>query len=133
MARTSFTMIMLLIASAVALALGLVGVYGVVSYVVSQRTREIGVRLAVGAAGRDVRDMVLRYALTHAGLGIGVGLIASWALTGLMSSLLYGVEPTDPITFISVAIMLTAVALLASYLPARRAARTDPMVALRSE
>ena len=133
MARTSFTMIMLLIASAVALALGLVGVYGVVSYVVSQRTREIGIRLAVGAAGRDVRDMVLRYALTHAGLGIGVGLIASWALTGLMSSLLYGVEPTDPITFISVAIMLTAVALLASYLPARRAARTDPMVALRSE
>jgi ABC-type antimicrobial peptide transport system permease subunit len=133
MARTSFTMAMLLIASSVALALGLVGIYGTVSYVVSQRSREFGVRIAVGADGRDVRRMVLRHALVLAGLGVGLGVVAARGLAGPMASLLYGVDATDPLTYGVVAAALTAVALLASYLPAWRASRTDPVVALRSE
>ncbi len=133
MARTSFTLVMLAIAAAVALALGLVGIYGVISYIVSQRTREIGVRMALGAGRRDVRAMVLRQGMVLAVVGVVVGLVAAVGLTRVMSSLLYGVEPTDPITLAAVAALLTAVALVASYLPARRASRTDPLEALRFE
>ncbi len=133
MARTSFTLVMLAIAAAVALALGLVGIYGVISYVVSQRTREIGVRMALGADRRDVSRMVLRQGLILAVVGVAVGLVAAVGLTRLMSSLLYGVEATDPVTFGVVAVMLTAVALVASYLPALRASRIDPLEALRFE
>ncbi len=133
MARTSFTLVMLAIAAAVALALGLVGIYGVVSYVVSQRTREIGVRMALGADRRDVSRMVLRQGMILAGIGVVVGLVAAAGLTRLMSSMLFGVEATDPVTFGVVAAMLTAVALVASYLPALRASRTDPLEALRFE
>ena len=133
MARTSFISVMLAIAAAVALALGLVGIYGVISYVVSQRTREIGVRMALGADRRDVSRMVLRQGMILAGIGVAVGLIAAVGLTHLMSSLLYGVEATDPVTFGVVAAMLVAVALVASYLPALRASRTDPLEALRFE
>ena len=133
MARTSFTLVMLATAAAVALALGVVGIYGVISYIVSQRTREIGVRMALGADGRDVRRMVLRQAGILASVGVGIGLVSAVGLTRLMSSLLYGVEATDPVTFGAVAIMLTAIALVSSYFPALRASRTDPLVALRFE
>ncbi len=130
MAPASFTLVMLGIAAVVALFLGMVGIYGVISYVVAQRTREIGVRMALGAERRDVMRMVLGGALTLAGIGVAVGLVAAAGLTRLMASLLYGVSPLDPLTFASVALALTAVALLASWLPARRAARVDPMRAL---
>ncbi len=133
MARTSFTLVMLAIAAAVALTLGVVGIYGVISYTMSQRSREIGVRMALGADRRDVRRMVLRHGVILAGIGIVVGLVAAVGLTRFMSSLLYGVEATDPMTFAAVAVMLTAVALVASYFPAVRASRTDPLVALRFE
>ena len=133
MARTSFTLVMLAIAAAVALALGLVGIYGVISYVVSQRTREIGLRMALGADRRDVSRMVLRQGMILAGIGVVVGLVAAMGLTPVMSSLLYGVEATDPVTFGVVAALLTAVALVASYLPALRASRIDPLEALRFE
>ncbi len=133
MARTSYILVMLTIAAAVALALGVVGIYGVISYVVSQRTREIGVRMALGANHRDVRRMVLRQGMILAGIGVVVGLVAAMGLTRLMASLLYGVEATDPVTFGVVAAMLVAVALVASYLPAVRASRTDPLEAIRFE
>ncbi len=133
MARTSFTLVMLAIAAAVALALGVVGIYGVISCAVSQRTREIGVRMALGADRRDVRRMVLRQGAILAGIGVVVGLVAAVGVTRLMSSLLYGVEATDPVTFGVVAALLVAVALVASYLPALRASRTDPLEALRFE
>ena len=131
MARTSFTLVMLAIAAGVALALGLVGMYGVISYIVSHRTREIGVRMVLGADSRGVRRMVLKQGMILAGIGVAVGLVAAVGLTRLMSSFLYGVEATDPVTFGAVAALLTAVALVASYLPALRASRTDPLAALR--
>lgn len=133
MAQTSFTLVMLAIAAGVALFLGAVGVYGVLAYVVAQRTREIGVRMAVGAGESDVRAMVLRQAGTLAGLGVLLGLAAAAGLTRLMASLLFGVSPLDPVTFGAVAAILSGVALTASWLPARRAARVDPVEALRFE
>jgi predicted permease len=133
MARTSFTLVMLGVAAAVALLLATVGVYGVISYVVSQRTREIGVRIALGAGSSTVTGMVLRQGLVLAAIGVALGLAAAYGLTRLMESLLFGVRALDPLTYAMVAVSLTAVALLASYLPARRAARVDPMEALRAE
>ncbi len=131
MAQTSFTLVMLAIAAGVALFLGSVGIYGVVSYVVSQRTREIGIRMAMGAERGDVRSMVLKHAGVLAGTGVAVGLVVAAALTRLMSSLLFGVDPLDPMTFGAVALALTAVAVVASWIPAHRASRVDPVVALR--
>jgi predicted permease len=133
LARTSFTLVMLGLAAAVALLLGVVGVYGVVSYVVSQRTREIGVRIALGANAGKVAAMVLQLGVVLALLGVAVGLAAAYGLTRLMSGLLYGVSAVDPVTFGVVAPCLAAAVLLASYLPARRASRVDPMEALRVE
>lgn len=133
MARTSFTMVMLAIAATVALLLGSVGIYGVISYVVSQRTREIGVRIALGARTADVSRMVLRQGLLLAGAGVGLGLVAAVVLTRLMSTLLYGVRASDPLTYGIVAAALASIALVASWLPARRAAAVDPIEALRFE
>jgi putative ABC transport system permease protein len=132
-ARTSFTMTMLGAASGIALLLGLVGIYGVISYVVSQRTREIGVRMALGASGSTVRGMVVRQGLLLSGLGVGVGLTAAALLSRVMGSLLYGVSPTDPLTHVAVASALIGVALAASLIPAIRAASVDPSRALRAE
>ena len=132
-ARTSFTLVMLGIAGAMALALGIIGIYGVMSYTVSQRQREIGIRLALGAQGGDVLQMVLRQGTKLALLGVAIGIGAALALTRLMINLLYGVTAHDPLTLVAVATLLILVALLACYMPARRATRVDPMVALRYE
>lgn len=133
MARTAFAMVMLGIAGLVALVLGAIGIYGVISYAVSQRTREIGVRMALGAERGDVSGMIVRQGLQLAVLGVGIGLVAAFGLTRLMSSLLYGVEAVDPPTFAAVALVLATVAGLASWLPAHRAARVHPAVTLREE
>ena len=133
LARASFTMLMLALAAAMALLIGAVGIYGVISYIVSQRIKEIGVRIALGAAARDVHGMMVRYGMLLSGLGIGVGLVASVLVAGLLSRLLFGVEPRDPLTFATVAAILIVVALTSSLLAGLRAARVDPMEALRAE
>ncbi len=132
-ARTSFTMVMLGIAGAMALVLGIIGIYGVISYTVSQRQREIGIRLALGAQRGNVVQMVLRQGTNTALLGVAIGLGIAFALTRLMTSLLFGVTAHDPMTFAAVAALLLFVALLACYIPARRASKVDPIVALRWE
>jgi len=133
MARTSFTLVMLGIAAAMALALGIIGIYGVISYSVSQRTREIGIRLALGAQKGELRWMFVRSALVLTAIGAGIGLGAAAGLTQLMKSLLFGVSPVDPFTYLAIPVVLAACAVLASYLPARRAAAVDPVEALRAE
>jgi len=132
MARTSFTVAMLGVASGIALLLGLIGIYGVISYVVAQRTREIGVRMALGATAPAVRGMVVRQGLLLAAAGVVIGLLAAVALSRVMSSLLFGVSAVDPLTYVAVAVTLVGVSGLASWIPARRAAGVDPATALRS-
>ena len=132
-ATQRFTMILLGIFSALALALSSVGIYGVISYVVGQRTHEIGIRMALGAQRRDVVRMVLGEGLRVALVGVAVGIVAALGLTHLMTQMIFGVRAVDPLTFAGVAILLTFVALAACYIPARRAMRVDPIVALRYE
>jgi predicted permease len=133
MERTSFTLVMLAIAGTMALALGILGIYGVISYAVSQRTREIGIRMALGAKKSELVWMFVRSALVLTGVGTAVGLGAAAALMRLMRTLLFGISPLDPVTFTAVPVALVAAAILASYLPARRSAAVDPVEALRAE
>ena len=133
LARTSFTLVMLGIAAAMALALGIIGIYGVISYAVSQRTREIGIRMALGAQKRELRWMFVRSALALTGIGIVIGLGAAVAVARLMRTLLFGVSPLDPLSFAAVPLILAAAAALASFLPASRAAAVNPVDALRAE
>jgi ABC-type antimicrobial peptide transport system permease subunit len=133
LARTSFTLVMLAIAASMALLLGIVGIYGVISYTVSQRRREIGIRAALGAQRGELQAMFVRHGLVLAGIGVVFGLGAAAGLTRLMSTLLYGITPLDPVTYVAVPLVLIAATVLASYLPARRAASVDPAEALRIE
>jgi predicted permease len=133
MARTSFALVMLAIAGAMALLLGLVGVYGVISYSVSQRTREIGIRMALGAREPELRRMFVRNGLVLAGAGVVFGLAAAIAFTRWMASLLFAVRPLDPLTYAAAAVALFSAAALASYLPSRRATSVDPVDALRAD
>jgi ABC-type antimicrobial peptide transport system permease subunit len=133
MARTSFTLVMLALAGAMALLLGIVGLYGVIAYSVSQRTHEIGIRMALGAQKRDVLKLVVKGGMGLTVIGVCTGVAGALVLTRFLSSFLYGVKPTDPLTFVVVSLVLTGVALLACYVPARRATEADPLVALRYE
>ncbi len=133
LARTSFTLVMLAIAGGMALLIGVVGIYGVISYSVSQRTREIGIRIALGARKHELSRMFIGHGLTLAGIGVACGLAAAVALTRLLSSLLFAVSPVDPLTYTMVSAGLIAAAVLASYVPAMRATNVDPIEALRAE
>lgn len=133
MARTSFTLVMLAIAGVMALLLGLIGIYGVIAYAVSQRTREIGIRLALGAQPADVRQMFVRYGLSLCGIGILIGVGVAAALTPVMKSMLFGVAPMDPMTFVAVPVTLLIAAFAASYLPARRVSAVDPVKCMKIE
>jgi putative ABC transport system permease protein len=133
MARTSFMVVMLALTGAMALLLGVVGIYGVTSYAVSQRTREMGIRMALGAHGPTLTGMVVLEGLRLAAVGAGCGLLAAFALSRVMATLLFGVGAADPATFALVALTLLAAAVIASYLPARRVTRVNPMEALRAE
>ena len=133
MAQTSFALVMLGIAASVALLIGVVGIYGVIAYAAAQRTREIGVRMALGAQIGDVRKMFLRHGLWLTATGIVLGIGIAVVLTRVMSAFLFGVGPMDPMTYAAVSAVLAGMTLVATYLPAQRASRVDPVVALRAE
>jgi putative ABC transport system permease protein len=131
--RARFQTVLLALFAGIALFLTAVGLYGVMSYTIVQRTQEIGIRVALGASRRDVLRMILARSFSMTGLGLFLGILGAVALTRLLSVLLYEIKPIDPMTFLAVSLLLGAVSLLASYIPAWRAARVDPMVALRYE
>ena len=133
MSATSFTAVLLGIACGIAVILGVVGIHGVISYVVSRRSQEIGVRMALGAPASAVLRDVVGQGMTLTGAGIALGLLGAWGVSRLFSSLLFNVSATDPVTYVGTALALAMVALLASWIPARRAARIDPLEALRHE
>jgi putative ABC transport system permease protein len=132
-ADRKFLMALMGIFASLALILTMIGLYGVISYLVNQRNQEIGIRMALGAQARDILAMVLKQGMTLVLIGVALGLLASWLLTKLMVSMLYQVSAKDPATFGAIALLLIVVALLACYLPARRATKVDPLVALRDE
>jgi predicted permease len=132
-ARQNFNMLLLTIFASLALLLAAIGIYGLMSYTVEQRTQEMGIRMALGAGTGDMVKLVVRQGMLLAGIGVAVGLAASFGLNRVLANLLFGVKNTDPITYISVAAILVAVALLATYIPARRATKIDPIIALRYE
>jgi putative ABC transport system permease protein len=129
--RPPFALVMLAIAASMALALGVVGVYSVIAYAVAQRRRQVGIRMALGAPAAAVRRMFLHQGLLLAGVGIALGLVAAAGLSRLMSSLLFGVMPLDPATYLATATVLLIAAMAATYVPARRAASVDPAGTLR--
>jgi predicted permease len=133
MAQTSFALVMLGIAASVALLIGVVGIYGVIAYAVAQRTREIGIRMALGAQVADVQRVFLRHGLWLTATGILIGIGVAMVVTRVMSTFLFGVGPMDPVTYAAVSATLAAVALIGTYLPARRATHVDPLAALRAE
>jgi ABC-type antimicrobial peptide transport system permease subunit len=133
LADRRLTFSLLAIFSVAALVLAGIGLYGVIAYVVNQRTREFGIRVALGANKRDLLGLVLRRGLLLAGIGLACGIAAAVGLTHLLGKFLYEITPTDPLTFVAVSLLLLLVALFASWLPARRAAKIDPIVALRCE
>jgi ABC-type antimicrobial peptide transport system permease subunit len=133
MARTTFTMMLLGIAAVIALFLSAVGLYGVIAYLVGQRRAEIGVRMALGARVSEVARLVIMHSVRLTAIGIAIGIFAALAVTHALTSLIWGVEPTDPVTLLSVTVLLLLVAVFASFIPARRAARTDPSEALRAD
>lgn len=128
-----FTMLLLIIFAATALLLAAVGIYGVMSYAVTRRIRELGIRAALGASSQEIVGLVLRRGMRLAAIGMAAGLVAAFALTRFMADLLYGVSPADPVTLVAVTLLLGGIALLACYIPARRATAVDPVVALRCE
>ena len=132
-AQRRFNMLSRTLFAALALILAAAGIYGVLTYMVTQRTRELGIRFALGATGADALRLIIGQGMRLVTLGVGVGLLASLALMRLLQSLLYGVTATDQLTFSTVPLMLILVSLIACYLPARRATKVDPLVALRSE
>jgi putative ABC transport system permease protein len=132
-ARRRFNALLTGVFAAVALILASVGIFGVLNYTVTQRTQEIGLRVALGAQTRDVLRLVLGQGVRLIVTGLGIGLLASFALTRVLAGMLFGVTPTDPLTFATVSLLLAAVALLACYIPARRAMKVDPLRALRYE
>jgi predicted lysophospholipase L1 biosynthesis ABC-type transport system permease subunit len=132
-ARTQLTLVLLAITGGMALALGLVGIYGVIGYMLVQRTREIGIRLALGAQNGPLKHMMLRRIAVSVTAGVALGLAGAAGTSRLVESLLFGVEPLDPRTYAVATLVLVATAALAAYLPARRVARVDPMAALRAE
>jgi ABC-type antimicrobial peptide transport system permease subunit len=133
MAQTSFTLVILGIAAGVTLLLGLVGIYGVIAYVVAQRRREVGIRMALGAAAGEVQTLFLRHGLIVTAIGLVIGGLAAAGVTRFIGTLLFGVSPLDPVTYALSLAGLGAIALLATWLPARQATRVDPAVALRGE
>ena len=133
MTRARFTTWLMGLFAGVALALAMIGIYGVMAHAVTQQTREIGIRMALGAARREVLKMIVRRALKLAGIGVAIGIVAALSLTHLLRTLLFGVSPTDPLVLGGVSFLLVLSAIFASWIPARRATRVDPMVALRYE